>query len=33
MLPYLGFCDDTQPKLKMQNQIIKGFQEIFATDF
>ena len=33
MPPYCGFCDVTQPKLNMQNQIIKGFKNNFATDF
>ena len=33
MPPYLKLCDVTQPKLNLQNQIIKGFQEYFATDF
>ena len=26
-------CDVTQPKSNMRNQIIKSFQEYFATDF
>ena len=29
MPPYLRLCDDTQAKLNMQNQIIKGFQDFF----
>ena len=34
MPPYLRLCDVTQPKLNMQNQCIKGFQEyFFAIDF
>ena len=33
MPPYLRLCDVTQPKLNMQNQIIKGFQECFAINF
>ena len=33
MPPYLMICDVTQPKINMQNQIIKGFQEDFATVF
>ena len=31
--PYLRLCDVKQPKLNMQNQIIKTFQELFATNF
>ena len=30
---YCRLCDITQPKLNMQNQIIKGFKNKFATDF
>ena len=33
MPPYLKLCGITQPKLNMQNQIMKGFQECFATIF
>ena len=33
MPPYLRLCDVTQPKLNMQNQIIKDFQEYFDADF
>ena len=32
-LPYLRLCDVTQPKSNMQNQIIKGFQEILQQIF
>ena len=32
MPPYCRFCDVTQPKLNMQNQIIKVFKNNFATD-
>ena len=30
---YYRLCDDTQPKLNMQNQIIKGFYEYFYYNF
>ena len=33
MPPYLRLCDITQPKLNLQNQIIKGFQEFFLQIF
>ena len=33
MPPQLRLCDVTQPKLNMQNQVIKGFQEYFDADF
>ena len=33
MSPYCGLCEVTQPKLNMQNQIIKVFKNNFATDF
>ena len=33
MPPYCRLCDVTQHKLNMQNQIIKGFKNNFATDF
>ena len=29
MSPFFGLSDVTQPKLNIQNQIIKGFQEYF----
>ena len=33
MPPYCRLCDVTLPELNMQNQIIKGFKNNFATDF
>ena len=33
MPPYCRLCDVTQPKLNMQNQILKGFKNNIATDF
>ena len=33
MPPYCRLCDVTQPKLNMQNQIVKCFNNNFATNF